>query len=290
MVYPLFIQSIINGLLIGGIYSLVAVGLSLIFGVMNIVNFAHGAFMMLGMYLSYWLFSAFGLDPYFSLVFCFPLFFLFGAFIQQILIKPILNAPHSAQLLLTTGIMLFLENAALFLWSPDYRAVKVAYAGNSILLGQYIIVVPRLIAFLSAIIITLLLFAFLKTTYTGKAIRAISSEKEGAMYVGINVDRIYVIAFAIGTALVAVSGTLISPFFYVSPHVGNVFLITAFVVVVLGGMGDLLGALISGFIVGVAESLGALFLPGSLKQIVPYLIFVCILIFKPEGLFGRRQK
>jgi len=274
----------------GGIYSLTAIGLSLIFGVMNIVNFAHGAFMMLGMYFSYWVFTLFDIDPYFSIILAFPTFMLFGAIIQKFLITPILNAPHSAQLLLTTGIMLFLENLALFLWSPDYRALKLSYMGTSLPVGTFIISIPRLVAFLAALSITLLLFIFLKKSYIGKAIRAISTEKEGAMLVGINIKRLYVIAFGIGTVCVGISGSIITPFFYVSPHVGSVFLITAFVVVVLGGMGNLLGAFVGGIIVGVAESMGALWLPGSLKQVLPYCIFIVILMFKPEGLFGRKTK
>jgi len=288
MNYQLVFQSIINGLLTGGIYSLMAIGLSLIFGVMKIVNFAHGAFMMLGMYFSYWLFTLFGIDPYLSLIFSIPFFMLFGIIIQKLLINRILSAPHSAQLLLTTGIMLFLENTALFIWSPDFRAVKVGYMGSSLSIGGLIISIPQFIAFLGATFITLMLFTFLKKSYLGKAIRATSIEKEGAMYVGISINRIYLITFGIATSCVGAAGSMMSPFFYISPHVGSVFLITAFVVVVLGGMGNLFGALISGLIIGVAESIGALFMPGSLRQVIPYLIFILILMYKPEGLFGKR--
>jgi branched-chain amino acid transport system permease protein len=285
---PLLLQSIVSGILMGGVYSLVAIGLTLIFGVMKIINFAHGSLMMLGMFTTYWLFVLLGIDPYLSLLFSIPILFIFGLLIERFLIAQVLDAPEYNQLLLTLGISLFIENFALFLWTPNFRTLDVQYVKKAVTVGTVMISLPKVIAFLFAIILTALLYYFLKSTDLGKAIRATSEEKEGALTVGINMRRIYYLAFGIGAACVGAAGTLITPFFYVNPHVGGIFVITAFVVVVLGGMGNIIGALVGGLIVGLAESVGAAFVPGQLKQFIIYFIFILVLLFKPQGLFGRR--
>jgi branched-chain amino acid transport system permease protein len=182
---------------------------------------------------------------------------------------------------------MFIENFALFLWSPNYRTLSIPYVKKAATVGTVMISFPKLIAFLFAILLTAALYYFLKKTDLGKAIRAASEEKEGALTVGINLKRIYYVAFGIGTACVGAAGTLTAPFFYVNPHVGGIFVITAFVIVVLGGMGNLIGALVGGLIIGLAESVGAAFIPGQLKQFIIYFIFILVLLFKPEGLFGR---
>jgi branched-chain amino acid transport system permease protein len=284
---PLLLQSIISGILIGGLYGLVAIGLSLIFGVMKIINFAHGSFMMLGMFTTYWLYVLLGIDPYLSLLLTIPLLFVFGLLVERFLIDKILDSPEHNQLLLTLGISLVIENLALFLWSPNFRTIDVYYANKATTLGPVMISFPKVIAFLFAIFLTGLLYYFLKNTDLGKAIRAASEEKEGALTVGINLKKIYYIAFGIGTACVGAAGTVAAPFFYVSPQVGGVFVITAFVVVVLGGMGNFIGALVGGLIIGLAESIGAAFIPGQLKQFIIYFIFILVLLFKPAGLFGK---
>jgi len=284
---PLLLQAIVSGILIGGVYSLVAIGLSLIFGVMKIINFAHGAFMMLGMFITYWLYVLFGIDPYLSLLFSIPVLFFLGLLTERFLIDKVLDAPEHNQLLLTLGIALVIENLALFLWSPNFRTINVPYATKAATLGTVMISLPKVIAFLFAILLTGVLYYFLKKTDLGKAIRAASEEKEGALTVGINLKKIYYIAFAIGTACAGAAGTVAAPFFYVSPQVGGVFVITAFVVVVLGGMGNFIGAFVGGIIVGLAESVGAAFFPGQLKQFIIYFIFILVLLFKPAGLFGK---
>ena len=284
---PLLLQAIVSGILIGGVYSLVAIGLSLIFGVMKIINFAHGAFMMLGMFITYWLYVLLGIDPYLSLLFSIPILFFLGLLIERFLIDKVLDAPEHNQLLLTLGISLVIENLALFLWSPNFRTINVAYATKAATLGTVMISLPKVIAFLFALLLTGALYYFLKKTDLGKAIRAASEEKEGALTVGINLKKIYYIAFGIGTACVGAAGTVAAPFFYVSPQVGGVFVITAFVVVVLGGMGNFIGAFVGGIIVGLAESVGAAFFPGQLKQFIIYFIFILVLLFKPAGLFGK---
>jgi branched-chain amino acid transport system permease protein len=282
----LLLQAVISGLLLGGVYGLVASGLTLIFGVLRIINFAHGAVMMLAMYTTYWLFTLAGVDPYLSIVITAPLFFVLGIVIQRLVIEPNRAAAEHNQLMLTLGLALVFENLALVLWQADFRTVRVRYAGLSFEIGEALVEVPKLIACLGAIVMALALFAFLKTTDVGKAIRSLAEEPEGAMLVGIDVARIRSVAFGIGSACVAVAGALVTPFFYVAPDVAESFNIMAFVVVVLGGMGNFLGALLSGFIVGLAESLGATLLPGSLKQFVVFVIFVAVLLFRPAGVFG----
>jgi len=282
----LLLQAVVSGLLLGGVYGLVASGLSLVFGVLRIINFAHGAVMMLAMYATYWLFTLTGIDPYLSIVVTGPLFFLIGMVIQRVVIEPNRFAAEHNQLLLTLGLALFLENLALVLWQGDFRSVRPSYAGASFVVGEALVEVPRLIACGGAIVMALALFAFLRLTDVGKAIRALSEEPEGAMLMGIDVGRIRAVAFGIGSGCVAVAGALVTPFFYVAPDVGESFNIIAFVVVVLGGMGNFVGALLGGFIVGLAESLGATLLPGSLKQLVVFGLFVLVLLFRPAGLFG----
>ncbi|MBI3630397.1 MAG: branched-chain amino acid ABC transporter permease, partial [Candidatus Rokubacteria bacterium] len=274
MTWGLLLQAVISGLLLGGVYGLVASGLTLIFGVLRIINFAHGALMMLAMYASYWLFALAGVDPYVSIVITGPLFFLLGMAIQRLVIEPNRDVAEHSQLLLTLGLALFFENLALLLWLGDFRTVRVGYAGASFVIGDALVELPRLIACGSAVVMALALFAFLRFTDVGKAIRALAEEPEGAMLMGIDVARIRAVAFGIGTGCVAVAGSLVTPFFYVAPDVGESFNIMAFVVVVLGGMGSFLGALAGGFIVGLAESLGATLLPGSLKQLVVFAVFV----------------
>jgi branched-chain amino acid transport system permease protein len=280
-------QAVVSGLLIGGVYALVALGLTLIFGVMRIINFAHGTIMMLAMYATFFLYTVAGVDPYLSVLLVGPAFFLVGVAIERGVIEPNLGAPESNQLLLTLGIALFLENGALALFSPDYRSIRVPWAARSFLLGDAVVNLPRLIAFGCSVALAVGLWLFLKHTDTGKAIRAAAEEREGALLVGIHIRRLYAVAFGIGSAVVAVAGCLVTPFLYVAPDVGDVFNILAFVIVVLGGMGSFVGALLGGLLVGVVESLGAAVLPGSLKQLPIFVLFVLVLLFRPTGLFAK---
>ena len=281
-------QACVSGLLIGGVYALVALGLTLIFGVMRIINFAHGTLMMLGMYATFFLYAHVGLSPYLAVVVVGPLFFLVGALLERAVIEPNLGAAESNQLLLTLGVALFLENGALVLFSPDYRSIRLPWASRAWFLGEAVVNLPRLIAFGCSIALAMALWLFLRHTDTGKAIRAAAEEREGALLMGINIRRLSAIAFGLGSAVVAVAGALVTPFLYVAPDVGDVFNILAFIIVVLGGMGSFVGALLGGLIVGLAESLGAAVLPGSLKQLPIFVLFVLVLLFRPTGLFGRR--
>jgi len=286
MEMTLLYQSIVSGILLGAVYALVAVGLTLVFGVLGIINFAHGSFMMLGMYIAYWSHVLFGINPYLSVLFLVPFLFLMGFLIQRYLIDSVIGTdPHNA-LFLTLGLSLFLDNMALFLWSPDYRAVKLDTLTGSFFLNDVMISIPRLIACVFAIVMTILLYLLLKKTDIGKAIRAAAQDQDGAKAVGINIKRIYCIAFGIGLASVGAAGAFITPFFYVSPGVGMTFVIMAFVVVVLGGLGSFPGALVGGLIVGLTESLSENFLGGTMKQFVVYGLFILVLLFKPSGLLG----
>ncbi len=281
-------QAWVSGLLMGGVYALVALGLTLIFGVMRIINFAHGTLMMLGMYAAFFLYTRVGLHPYLAAPLVGAAFFLIGAGLARGVIEPNLTAPESNQLLLTLGVALFLENGALALFSPDYRSIRPPDAAWTFHLGEAVVNFPRLVACGASVALALGLWVFLRSTDTGRAIRATAEERDGALLVGVDIRRLSAVAFGIGSAVVAVAGTLVTPFLYVAPDVGDVFNILAFVIVVLGGMGSFVGALLGGFLVGLAESLGAALLPGSLKQFPIFLLFVLVLLFRPTGLLGRR--
>jgi branched-chain amino acid transport system permease protein len=283
------VQSLLNGLLIGGVYSLVAIGLTVIFGVMKIINFAHGALMMLGMYATYWIATLLQLNVYVTIVFVLPLLFLVGVLFQRFLISPIMNAPGHNQLFLTLGVMLFLQNMAVFLWTPDYRVLKTSYANINYYIGDISISLVHVLAFLMALLFSGLLYIILHKTGLGRAIRAASEEPVGAQLMGINIKRIYWITFGIGSACAGVAGTAITPFFPIYPYVGDIFVLTAYVVVVLGGMGSVFGAFVGGLIIGMADSIGAMILPGSMKSVLSFVIFIMILLFRPTGLFGRQN-
>lgn len=286
----IIIDTIIGGLLLGGVYGVVAIGLTLIFGILNIINFAHGEFLMLGMYLSYFACTLLGLDPYTALIIVIPITFLLGVVCQKFLIKPVINAPQDIQILLTFGLVLVLQNLALLLWKGDWRSLTNPVVFQIIHFGEFSFKLTMIIAFLASLLLVYLLFLFLKRTEYGKAIRACADDREGALFVGLNIDKIYYLTFGIGAMLAAVAGALILPFFAASPTVGLLFTLQAFIVIVLGGLGSVPGALLGGFIVGVAESLGALFLTGSLKVVVTFVLFIAIICLKPSGIFGQKQR
>lgn len=277
--------AIVNGFLVGGVYGLTAVGLTLIFGVMGVANFAQGSFVMAGMYLSYWLFVLLGVDPYLSVVPAFVFLYLIGWFAQRYLLNKIMDAPHYDQFLCTVGIMLILQNLAVFLW-PDYRQIKVSYQSLGLPITPTIRAeVVRVLAFVVAVGMAVGLYFFLRLTRLGKAIRATSQNKDGAIVVGVDIQRIYIVTFAIGSACAGVAGAIISPLFPVSNDIGDLFIVTAFCIVCLGGMGNALGALVGGMIIGMAESVGTLFIPGGQKQLITFTILIVVLLFRPQGLF-----
>jgi branched-chain amino acid transport system permease protein len=281
----ILLQVAIDGLLLGGVYGLMSMGVTLIFGVMGIIQFAHGEYLMLSMYSTFWIFQLLGIDPYLSLIVVVPLFFLIGVMTQRGLIDHILNAPEMAQIFATVGVSIVLKNLAVFLWSADYRAVPTSYASINFNLGRIIINFPKIMAFFISLGLSIVIFIFLKRTFLGKAIRATSQNRKAAQLMGINIHRIYLFVLGIGTAMVGVAGAVLMPMYWAFPTVGTYFVIIAFVVVVLGGMGNVMGAFFGGLLIGLVESFSGLFLPPTLKGVIYYFIFLIILIFKPSGLF-----
>ncbi len=283
------LQLIINGLLLGGIYALVSIGLCLIFGVIEIINFAHGEFLMLGMFATYWLFYLGGLDPYLSLLILGPVFFFFGSTIQRVIIQPMLDTPPLNQIFATIGLSMVFQNLALLFWKADYRTLKTTYSGTILQAEGLMIGFSRLMAFLIAVGVMVVLFLFLKKTYIGKAIRALSQERMASMLMGINVHRTYQIAFGIGIACTAIAGVALMPVYYAFPSVGGLFVLTAFVVVILGGYNSLAGTLIGGLVIGMVESFSGFFISPHLKEAVYFIIFMLILIVRPTGLLGHKE-
>ncbi len=281
-----FAQAVVNGLMMGGLYALVAVGLTIIFGTMNVVNFAHGEFVMIGMFVTYWLFKFTGLDPLLLIFAVMPIMFLFGALVQRTLIQRVVSEPHETQILLTLGISVLLMNTALLLWGPEPRSIPTPYAFSALTLGGLHIPVARLIAFAVAMLLAAILWGFLTRTDLGRALRATSENKEWATLMGIDTVKMYVLAFGIGIALAAAAGTLMTPFFNTFPRAGVFFGTIAFVVVVLGGMGNIAGAVLGALVIGVTESLTGQFLALDLSMFGVFVIFLLVLIFKPTGIIG----
>lgn len=286
----LILPAVLSGLTMGAVYALVALGLTLIYGVLHIINFAHGSLLMLALYCVYFMHYHLGIDPYMAIPIVLPLFFGLGYVLQRVLIAPMARGSEQNVLLVTLALSLIIENLALFFWTSNTRSADIAYAYDTVeILGAYL-PLGRVIAFVAALAAAPILWAFMTHTRTGSAIRAVAIEKRGAEIVGIDVNHTYAICFGIGTACVALAACLLLPTFYVTPQVGYTFVLVAFTTVVLGGMGSLGGALIAGLLLGVIESLCGLFLGESLGQIGIFLAFILILLFKPSGLLGKRAK
>ncbi|MCF8041403.1 MAG: branched-chain amino acid ABC transporter permease [Desulfarculaceae bacterium] len=280
------LQVLINGLFLGGVYALISLGLTLIFGVIRVINFAHGEILMISMYASFFCFSVLGLNPYLSLIIVIPGMFLVGVLVDQVIIRPIRNAPSYMQIFATVGLSVVLINLALVFFSGDYRSINLAFAKQVVHMGDIGISLSRLIVFISAIAVAWLVWLFLDRTDMGKQIRAIAQDRDAARLMGINPNKIYMITFGIGSAMVGLAGGLIMPLYYVFPSVGAYFVLTAFVVVVLGGLGNMVGALLGGLIIGVIDSLSGYYLDPALKEMVYFLVFLGVLLFKPSGLMG----
>ena len=279
----------INGLLIGGIYTLVASGLTLIYGVLHIINFAHGSMLMLAMFGVYYLLMILGIDPYMSLLIMVPAMYIFGFLLYKLLIGSLAHGKDENILLITLGLSILIENLALMFFKGNTRTISVSYSDMMIEVGPTLVSLPKIISFAAAMALCAALGLFIQHTDTGKAIRAVAKERVGARLVGINVDRIFAISYGIGLATLGAAACLLMPIFYVSPTTGHVFVLVAFTIVVLGGMGSFLGAVVGGLIVGLTESFGGLFLGESLGQIGISLIFILILLFRPSGLFGAKR-
>jgi len=279
-------QAVVNGLLIGGIYALVSIGVTLIFGVVKIVNFAQGEFVMLGMYISFFLATRYGIDPLASLAVSMPALFIVGWLLQRFLIRRVLSLGDMPQIFLTFALSLLLVNVALLLFTANYRTVDTAYTEMTIHLGPLYIAVAKLIAFVVAMALSGILWVFLHTTDLGKAMRAAAQNREVAMLMGINPDRVFCVAVGVALALAGAAGSLLMPFYPAYPLVGQVFVLMAFVAVVLGTLGNVTGALIASLMMGVAESLGIQFIGADSGLIVVFAMLLLTLAVRPSGLFG----
>jgi branched-chain amino acid transport system permease protein len=283
-------QAVINGLLIGGIYALVSIGVTLIFGVIKIVNFAQGEFVMIGMYISFFLFSYLGIDPILSLIVSMPVLFVVGVLIQHFLIRRVLGLNDLPQIFLTFALSLLILNLALMLLTANYRTVHTWYSDEALHISGLYIPVAKLIAFVLAMVLSAALWIFLHTTDLGKAMRAAAQKPEVAMLMGINPNRVFCVALGIALALAGAAGSLLMPFYPAYPMVGQVFVLMAFVAVVLGTLGNVIGALIASLMMGVAESLGIQFVGADSGLIVVFLMLLLTLAVRPSGLAGGRAR
>lgn len=282
------LQAIVNGILIGGVYAVLAVGLALVFGVMEIVNFAQSEFVMVGMYIAYAVFAATGLDPIAAAPIVFLAVFVFGAGVQRFLIQPVLAAPMVSQIFLTVGVSFVLVAGAQLVFGARFLSVVTPYQTAALHLGWLQLSVPYLLAFLASAAMAGLLWVFLDRTDLGRAMRATSQNRTAAQLMGINPTRIYMIAFGLGTGLAGVAGAVILPYAYVFPNVGHNYSLVMFTVVTLGGLGSVSGALLGGLVVGVVHAVSAVFLPTQLQNVVVFVIFLATLLFRPSGLMGAR--
>ena len=280
------LQLTINGLLLGGIYSLIAIGLTLIFGVVRIINFAQGEFLMIGMFAAFWVFSLLKIDPYLAIFIFTPLLFLLGMGTERVIIKPIQNAPALAQIFSTFGLSIVLQNGALMFWKSDYRSIETTYSSAMINWAGLMINVPRLVAFLVAVGIVIFLYLFLQRTYLGKAMSAVAQDRDAAQLMGVDISKVYMLAFGLGIGLEGLAGALIMPIYATYPTVGFTFGLIAFVVVVLGGLGNMIGAFLGGLVIGLVESFSGFYISPELNTAIYFLIFVLVLIIRPQGLMG----
>ncbi|MFO1288454.1 MAG: branched-chain amino acid ABC transporter permease [Rubrivivax sp.] len=286
--FGILFPSVLNGLTTGAVYALVALGLTLIYGVLHIINFAHGALLMVALYAVYWLKASLGLDPYLALPLLVPGMFALGYALQAGVINRASHGKDENILLVTLGLSIVLENLALMFFKSDTRTIDTAYTLTTVAIGPAFIALPKLVAFAGALVASALLLLVVKRTDLGRAIRAVAKEKQGARLVGIDVEHVYAMSFGIGLACLGAAACFLLPAYYVNPQVGGGFVLVAFTIVVLGGMGSFAGALAGGLLIGVVESLGGLFLGESLGQIGIFAIFIAVLLFRPQGLFGAR--
>ncbi len=280
--------SVLNGLTMGAVYALIALGLTLIYGVLHIINFAHGAALMVALYGVYGLKESLGLDPYAALPIVVPAMFGIGYLLQRGVIEKASHGKDENILLVTLGLSIVLENLALLWFKSDTRTIDTAYTLATVELGSATLALPKLIAFVGALVVSGLLWLIMARTDLGRAIRAVAREKTGARLMGIDVAHVYAMSFGIGLACLGAAACFLLPAYYVNPLVGNGFVLVAFTIVVLGGMGSFVGALVGGLVIGVVESLGGLWLGESLGQVGIFLIFIAVLLFRPQGLFGSK--
>lgn len=287
MTTDILLQTLASGVLIGLIYALVAIGLTMIFGVMDIVNFAHGEFLMLGMYASFWLFSLYALDPMFTLPLTVLMLFGVGMLVYKTIIRRIIDAPMLSQIFATFGLMFLLRGVAQFLWKPDFRSIENSLVSGGVNVLGIQLGLPQLVAGLGAVVVTGTVYWFLHRTKLGAALEATAADKEAARLMGIDSHKMFALAWGIGAACAGAAGALLSTFFPIFPEVGATFILLAFVVVNLGGFGSVAGAFLAGILVGVIEVMGGLLLGPQYKMAVVLALFLAVLMFRPQGLMGK---
>ena len=281
-------QLAVATVLLGGIYALIAVGLTLIFGIMRVVNFAHGEFLMLGMYLAFWTFSLYAVDPYIVVLVSIPVFFVVGLVTYVLVMRGVIQASHNVQIFTTVGLSVVLQNVALVAWAGDFRFVRPWHLSTVIRAGSTTFNLSQVVAFLIAVGLTVALVAFMKWTHAGRVMRATAQDRDAATLMGIDTDRVYRLTFAIGIAAVGAAGVLVAPLYAIYPTAGLQFVLLAYVVVVLGGLGDMFGAMLGSVIVAAVEVAGSYLVGTAWKEIFYFILFILVLVFRPAGLFGQR--
>ncbi|MBA8908319.1 MULTISPECIES: branched-chain amino acid ABC transporter permease [Aminobacter] len=281
------VQAIIDGLMVGGVYAVISIGLTLVFGVLGIVNFAQAEFLMLGMYIAYFAWAALGLDPLAGAFLAFGIVFALGYGLQRTIIQRVLKAPAVSQVFLTVGLLIVMENGALLAFGSQIRSVTTAYQTKSLQIGPFFVSLPYLAAFLMSIASGVSLWWVLNRSWLGMAIRATAIDPMAGRLIGINIDRVMAIAFGLGVGLTAFGGAVVLPYLSVFPTAGSQFVVLMFTVAVLGGLGSVAGAVVGGLAVGVITSVSALMFPIQLQNLVLFLVFIAILALRPDGLMGR---
>ncbi len=288
----ILLSALLNGLTTGAVYALIALGLTLIYGVLHIINFAHGASLMMALYGVYALKDRWGIDPYVALPIMVPAMFVLGYAMQRLIINRASHGKDENILLVTLGLSIVMENVALLFFKSDTRTIDTSYTLTTVAIGpeaaQVMVSLPKLVAFAGALVVSALLIIILQRTDLGRAIRAVAKEKQGARLMGIDVEHVYAMCFGLGLACLGAAACFLLPAYYVNPQVGNGFVLVAFTVVVLGGMGSFAGALLGGLLIGVVESFGGLFLGESLGQVGIFVIFIAVLLLRPQGFFGAK--
>jgi branched-chain amino acid transport system permease protein len=287
MTWEIVVQAVISGLLMGLVYALIAAGLSLIFGLMEIVNFAHGEFMMISMYAAFWLWALFGLDPLYSVPLCAALLFFMGVATHYGIIRHILGASMLAQICATFGLAVFLRALAQFLWTPDFRSIANPMVEGRVEIGGVFLGQPQIVASFGCLLAFGFLYFFITRTETGLALQATSQDRQAAELMGIPTDRMFALGWGMGAACVGLAGVFLSTFYYVFPEVGLEFALLAYVAVAMGGFGSILGSLVAGILIGLVESLGGLLIDPSYKLLIVFALYLIIVVFRPKGLFGR---
>ena len=286
--FDILFPSVLNGITTGAVYALIALGLTLIYGVLHIINFAHGAALMVALYGVFFLKEKLGIDPYWALPIMVPAMFVLGYALQRGVINRASHGKDENILLVTLGISIVLENLALILFHSDTRTIETAYTLQTVAIGPAMIALPKLVAFAGALVTSGLLLLVVQKTDLGRAIRAVSKEKQGARLMGIDVDHVYAMCYGLGLVCLGAAACFLLPAYYVNPQVGSGFVLVAFTIVVPGGMGSFSGALLGGLLIGVVESVGGLLLGESLGQIGIFVIFIAVLLLRPQGIFGAR--